>query len=61
MVVSTSQISFEHAVLLINELARGEELRLGACGQCDAVLVVDSLALRDVRCDRCTEASQRGC
>jgi hypothetical protein len=61
MLVSTSQITFEHAVLLINELARGEELRLGDCSQCEGLVVVDSLALRDVRCGRCTEASQHRC
>lgn len=57
MLVPSSQISFEHAVLLINELARGVELRLGDCSQCGGLVVVDSLALRDVRCSRCTEAS----
>ncbi len=57
MLVPSSQISFEHAVLLINELARGEELRLGDCMLCGGLVVVDSLALRDIRCCRCTDAS----
>jgi len=46
-------IGFEHAVLLVNALARGNELRLGACPACGALLVVDALALRAVRCAVC--------
>ncbi len=34
MMVPASQISFEHAVLLISELVRGDELHLGDCNQC---------------------------
>jgi hypothetical protein len=58
MLVPSSQISFEHAVLLINELARGVELKLGYCMSCGGLVVVDSLALRDIRCGRCVEPSQ---
>ena len=61
MLVPSSQISFEHAVLLVNELTRGEELRLGDCMLCGGLVVVDSLALRDIRCGRCTEASSLRC
>ena len=61
MLVPSSQISFEHAVLLINELTRGVELRLGDCMLCGGLVVVDSLALRDIRCSRCTEASHLHC
>lgn len=50
-----SQITFEHAVLLVNELARGAELSLGDCRVCEATIVVDALALRDIRCHRCTD------
>ena len=57
MLVPSSQITFEHAVLLINELARGVELRLGDCLLCGGLVVVDGLALRDIRCSRCSEAS----
>lgn len=55
--VPTSQITFEHAVLLVNELSSGVELRLGDCMVCGGLVVVDGLALRDIRCGRCTEAS----
>jgi hypothetical protein len=61
MLVPSSQISFEHAVLLVNELARGVELRLDDCGTCGGLLVVDSTAAGDIRCTRCASAhSVRG-
>jgi hypothetical protein len=59
--VPTCQITFEHAVLLLSELARESELRLGDCSICGALLVVDGLALRDVRCAGCSEPSQAHC
>jgi len=46
-------IGFEHAVLLVNALALGHELRLGACQECGVLLVVDALALRAARCVLC--------
>ena len=46
-------IGFEHAVLLVNALSAGSELRLGGCQDCGALLVVDSLALRPSRCMLC--------
>jgi hypothetical protein len=55
--VPTSQITFEHAVLLVNELSLGVELRLGDCLICGGLVVVDSLGLRDIRCGRCAEAA----
>ncbi len=46
-------ITFEHAVLLLNTLAGGSELRLGDCQDCGALQVVDSLGLRPTRCTLC--------
>jgi hypothetical protein len=60
MFVPASQISFEHAVLLVNELAKGDELRLGDCIICGGMVVVDGLALREIRCGRCSETAHRG-
>jgi hypothetical protein len=55
--VCNPAITFEHAVLLVNALARGNELRLGDCENCGALLVVDALGLRPARCAVCsTEA-----
>lgn len=54
MLIPASQITFEHAVLLVNELARGVELRLDECQTCGGLLVVDQLTLQDaVTCGRC--------
>lgn len=54
MYVPSSQITFEHAVLLVNELARGVELRVDECSTCGGLLVVDQLTLHDeVTCGRC--------
>jgi hypothetical protein len=53
MLVPASQITFEHAVLLVNELARGIELRLDDCCGCGGLVVVDRLTLRNARCGRC--------
>ena len=50
-------IGFEHAVLLVNILACGGELRLGDCDDCGALLVVDAFALRPARCALCSPAA----
>lgn len=51
--VHTPSIGLEHAVLLVHALTRGNELRLGDCQDCGALLVVDALALRPARCSLC--------
>ena len=56
-IVPMPAISFEHHVLLVNALARGDELRFGDCHGCGALLVVDSLALRPSCCTQCAEDS----
>ncbi len=58
-IVAAPSIGFEHAVLLVNALARGNELALGNCHGCGALLVVDALALRPARCAVCAEADPR--
>lgn len=56
MLIPASQITFEHAVLLVNELARGVEIRLDDCGKCGGLLVVDGTTTpEDIRCPRCAE------
>jgi len=51
--VGESQISFEHAVYLLDALHAGEELRVAHCRDCSGVLVTDSLALRSPVCNEC--------
>ncbi len=53
--VSMPAISFEHAVLLVETLARGQELRCGGCPDCGVLLVTDPYALHPARCVRCAE------
>lgn len=49
-----SQISIEHAVLLLLELAHGTELRLDICADCETALVlVDLLAAGRPLCAHC--------
>ena len=50
---SSPQFSFEHAVFLLAALWRADELILGACRDCSAVLVADRWSLRAPRCLVC--------
>ena len=50
---SSPQFSFEHAVFLLAALWRADELILGACRDCSAVLVADRWSLRAPRCSVC--------
>jgi Flagellar transcriptional activator (FlhC) len=52
-VIPNAQISFEHAVFLAVALARGDQLRVGGCSQCGAMLVLERFPVRDKRCYRC--------
>jgi len=52
-ILGNPAIGFEHAVLLVNILACGGELRLGDCHGCGALLVVDALELRPSSCALC--------
>jgi hypothetical protein len=56
MLVPTSHITFEHAVLLVNELARGADIKLEDCCVCGGLVVVESGAGGDIRCHRCVGA-----
>ncbi|MFT3906498.1 MAG: FlhC family transcriptional regulator [Steroidobacteraceae bacterium] len=47
------QISFEHAVLLVTQLACSEELVLRNCAGCGAQVICDRYALRPPHCHHC--------
>ncbi|HTX05950.1 MAG TPA: hypothetical protein VMD06_08995, partial [Steroidobacteraceae bacterium] len=53
-------ISFEYAVFLAECLARGDQLRLGRCCECEGIIVVERFPLRQKRCHHCAIAAQRG-
>jgi hypothetical protein len=51
--IGDTLISFEHAVFLLTALVRRDELRLSACGDCAALLIVDRWSLRSSQCALC--------
>jgi hypothetical protein len=51
--IPEGMISFEHAVFLVTTLVRGDELILGGCRDCSALLIVDRWSLRAPRCPLC--------
>lgn len=55
--IPESLISFEHAVFLLTALVRGDEVILGACRDCAAVLITDRWSLRAPRCALCADES----
>jgi hypothetical protein len=56
LLLPAAQISFEHAVFLATALARGDQLRLGGCSECGALMVTERFALRAARCHHCAGA-----
>ena len=54
LLLPSAQISFEHAVFLAIALARGDQLRLGDCGDCGSLMVTERFPLRSARCTHCT-------
>jgi hypothetical protein len=53
--MSSHGISFEHAVFLVTALARGDELALGNCADCGAVIVLDRAGFGAPSCLHCGE------
>jgi hypothetical protein len=52
--VPDSRLTFEHALLLVNELARGELVALGHCRTCRGVVLRDRLSTRRLQCVFCS-------
>jgi hypothetical protein len=48
-------ISFEHAVFLVTALARGDELALGNCPGCGALILLDRAAVDPANCLHCKD------
>lgn len=55
-----AQSTLEHAILLLGELVRGEEMALMLCMDCDVLIVVDRLAIAPPRCAFCLHEHQAG-
>jgi hypothetical protein len=56
-----AQTSFEHAEFLVRTLSCGDQLRLGACGECGSVMVSERFLLRAQRCPHCAGTGQSRC
>lgn len=52
--VPDTRLTFEHALLLVNELARGELVLLGRCQTCRGVILLDRLSTRRLHCVFCS-------
>jgi hypothetical protein len=56
----STQISLEHAMLLLTELTRGVEIELAPCSSCHVLILVDRLAIGALRCAYCAYEAQAG-
>jgi hypothetical protein len=54
--IPSAQISFEHTVFLAVALARGDQLKLGCCRDCNELLVMERLPLSERRCHYCAKS-----
>jgi hypothetical protein len=52
--VPDTKLTLEHGLLVINELARGELVRLGACRSCRGVILLDRLSTGRLDCVFCS-------
>lgn len=48
-----TRLSLEHAMLLGLELTKGDELKIGRCTHCGALILVDQLAIAEALCITC--------
>jgi Flagellar transcriptional activator (FlhC) len=56
--VPESDISIDHAFLLVTALGRGEEIRLGHCACCNGLFLIDCLKSNVQCCEFCESAQQ---
>ena len=54
------ELEFEHMMLLVTGLSRGEALRLSSCAQCGSALLVDNFAARIPACKHCSRDALPG-
>jgi hypothetical protein len=52
--VPDTRLTFEHGLLLVNELARAELIRLGTCRTCQGVILRDQLSTGRLQCVFCS-------
>jgi hypothetical protein len=55
----SSEVSIDHAFLLISALSRGDEVRLGHCVACEGLILVDCLKPAGQICAHCSTAVKK--
>jgi hypothetical protein len=58
--VPDTEITIEHAMLLLTELVRGEQMDLGRCLRCQVLILVDRLAITSSHCAYCAHEARAG-
>lgn len=56
----TAQSTLEHAILLLTELIRAQEIALAQCATCHVLIVLDRLSVGLPRCAYCAYEAQAG-
>jgi hypothetical protein len=58
--VPDTEITLEHAILLLTELVRGEQMELGRCLTCQVLILVDRLSVAAKECAHCAHEARSG-
>jgi hypothetical protein len=58
--VPNTEITIEHAILLLTELVRGEQMELGRCATCQVLILVDRLSVAAKECAHCAHEARSG-
>jgi hypothetical protein len=58
--VPDTEITLEHAILLLTELVRGEQMELGRCSTCQVLILVDRLSVAAKECAYCAHEARSG-
>ena len=58
MAAGEYKLSLEQGLLVLNELARGEQIELAGCRSCSGVIVSDRLSHGRLECAFCTRSGQ---
>jgi hypothetical protein len=58
--VPDTEITIEHAILLLTELVRGEQMEMGRCSICQVLILVDRLSVAAKECAYCAHEARSG-
>ncbi|WP_157995385.1 FlhC family transcriptional regulator [Peristeroidobacter soli] len=57
--VPAAKLTIEHGMLVLNELARGEQIELAGCRLCGGLILSDRLSYGRLECPFCARSDQR--